>query len=471
MYVWAGCLALLLSSGCSRWVVEEGVLEHCHVCLEGKGDQDGTAPGHAYAWDNGNGLRACLERVMDGGAVHLAHSDEYFLDGTIRLEFDDSEGKSIAIIGSGKSAPGGDYGRSVPSVSNEWPRIVGTRRTSDFGEGGNTFIRIEKGVANLTLSKLRLEKFNTVVSVGSRKRSTQPVTADIADLDVDYAREVISIFGPDKNARLSGWSIRRIHAQGISKRLLRAEGLSNSTVEDVYADSMSRRGVHYKNDWAFLLHFNGPSHDIQVNRFIGKNPAQEQEKYANGDCFSCENQTENISLRNVMCFYPMDSGFDIKGKNHTVTNAAVFNFGNRAFRVWNGPVHFDNIIAAYSGFGDRVSDARGSNAGLWTKGETSVRNYTSLNNDAPIMIDEGGSIKVEDSIYMLTRGFLHNTLSPVFEADGKYEEGNVIRKREDGEADTHFPRDDDPQIMRGFNITSNIVNEKGAGFLGFQGQR
>ncbi len=464
-------LALLASSGCMRWFVEEGVLEHCHVCLEGKGDQDGSDPDHAYAWENGEGVRKCLSRVMDGGAVHLAYSDKYTLDGTIRLEFSEAVDKSISIIGSGDPASGGDYGRSVPAASGQWPKIIGTRRTSDFGKGGNTFIRIEGGVASLTLSKLRLEKFNTVVSVGSRNRAYQPVTADISDLEVDYAREVISIFGPDKDSQFSNWTIRRIHAEGISKRLLRGEGLSDSTIEDIYANSMSPRGIHYKNDWAFLMHFDGPSHDIRIDRFIGKNPAQEQEKYANGDCFSCENDTKNFDLRNIMCFYPLDSGLDIKGTHHTVTNAAVFNFGNRAFRVWNGPVHLNNIIAAYSGFGDRVSDAPGANAGLWTMGETYVQNYTSLNNDAPCMIDEGGSIAVKDSLFMLTRGFLQNTLSPVFEADGKYEEKNVQHRWEDREADTHFPQDDDPQIMRGFRITSDIVKDTGAGFLGFDNKR
>lgn len=460
-------LGLMLLTSCSWLFREESVLNDCYVSLEGSGEHNGSSAKNAYAWDNGDGLRVCLERLADGGVAHLAYSDNYTLDGTIVVESRGGSPKAVAIEGSGEPARGGDYGRSVPLSSDAWPKITGTRSVSQFNEGGNTFIRIEGGISRFSLCRLRLDKFNTVLSVGSRNREYDAVQGNIEDIDVDYAREVISIYGPDHNAKFSGWNVKRINAQGVSKRLIRAEGLSNSTLEDIYADTVSQSGIHYKNDWAFLIHFDGPSHDNVIRRFIGKNPMQERKKYANGDCFTCERDTSNFTLQNVMCFHPLDAGFDMKGANHTVQNAAVFNYGNRAFRIWKGPVYLDNVIAAFSGLGEEVSQAAGSNAGIWSGGEAHVSHYTSLNNDTPCMIDYGGSIYMKDSLYMLTQGFLHESLNPTFESDGKYEESNVIRREEERETDTHFPQDTDPQIMHGFRVTFDIVKKQGVGFQGF----
>ncbi|MFW5733589.1 MAG: hypothetical protein ACOCWR_00870 [Oceanidesulfovibrio sp.] len=56
----------------------------------------------------------------------------------------------------------------------------------------------------------------------------------------------------------------------------------------------------------------------------------------------------------------------------------------------------------------------------------------------------------------------------VFEADGKYEEKNIVHRFEGREADTQFPQDDGSQIVHGLKITSGIVENTGAGFLGLQ---
>ncbi len=461
------CLLLLFLAGCTPLRIEGSAVSNCYVAKSGAGENNGAAPEHAYAWNHGGGLKRCLEQIKDGGVVHIAYAEDYVLKRDIRLNF--KTNKRISIVGSGKPARGGDYGRSVPSASRHWPRIIGTRSFSDFGHGGNNFIRILSGVPSIRMQRLRLERFNVVLSIGSRKQKPAPVQATLMDMEVDTVREVFSISAPkpDYDAGFSNWDVRRVHAQGVSKRFLRADGLSNSIIEDVYADTVSATGIHYKNDWPFLIHFGGASTNNVVRRFIGKNPVQETEKYGNGDCIVCEKETSHITLEKVMCFSPMDAGFDIKGRHHSVTDGAVFNYGNRAFRVWHGPVHLHNIIAGYSGLGDEVSKAPGSNAGVWNRGEAIVSNYTSLNNHAPIMV-HGGSLTVKDSAYILTQGFEHMSLSPALYENGRYEEHDVRRLQNNRtKAGTHFPTDKTPQIMHGFGIAQDATKD-GIGFLGFE---
>ncbi|MEL6814549.1 MAG: hypothetical protein AAFP03_07020, partial [Cyanobacteria bacterium J06598_3] len=202
------------------------------------------------------------------------------------------------------------------------------------------------------------------------------------------------------------WVGSNLHVLGVSKRVVRAEGLQNSTFQDITADVQDSAGQMHWDDWPLLFHFTGPSQNVIVERAIARNPVQRTGKaYDNGDCYTSEQYTNNLTFRSAHCLEAFDAAFDLKGGPHFIEDAIALRIGNRAFRVWDGPVYIKNALAAYDGDGEHTSSALGSNAAIWVRGEAVVEDFTSLSSTQPFILAESGqgcgSLMLSDSLVLL----------------------------------------------------------------------
>jgi hypothetical protein len=397
----------------------------CYISESGAGERSGLSFSHAYAWSNGEGLERCLADVHPGETIYLQYSDDYHLTEPIQWHKSGTADQFITLRGAGEPAAGGAFGRSVLQARDRWSTITGTRSTTDGGEGGNNFLQFDPGVSYVKIQNLNLHRFDTVFLAGNSEESFRNHHIVLSDLSVDYAREVIGIHGKDDNAEAEFWQVSRIYALGVSKRMVRAEGLQNSVFSDLYVDTKSPEGKIFWDDWPLLFHFDGPSQAIQVIRSIAKNPGQRDDTYDNGDCFTTESDTSNIEFESVQCFDAFDAAFDLKGTDHRIHHAIAFRIGNRAFRVWHGPVTITNAIAGFDGQGDYTQDAQGSNAAIWAQGEVTVEHFTSINNTRPYLL-EGGQINISKSIIALDRHHADQSVDAESESEGTVEETDTV---------------------------------------------
>jgi hypothetical protein len=421
-------LAALLTSSCNGNTRERPLESRydCYISETGSGKLDGTSLDNAYPWSNGDGLRSCLSEVAPGDTIFLAYSSNYELSERISWDVSGLPDKPIILLGEGRSARSGGFGQSVIESHDQWPTITGTRAIEKSGKDGSSFLKFEHGISHVQVRNLNLNRFNNVIVAGDEDSESRNQAITISDVYVEYAREVISIFGADSNSGSEDWALSRIYAVGISKRLVRAEGLRDSTFSDIYVDTQSPEGHIYFDDWPFLFHFDGPSQNIEVVRAIAKNPGVRRDNYDNGDCFTTESETSNITFDSVRCFDAFDAAFDLKGKNHIVKNAIAFRIGNRAFRIWDGPVTIQNAIAGFDGQGEYTDEARGSNSAIWAKGSVKIENFTSINNTRPYLL-EGGKIEISNSILALSQDYADQSLEAQYEGDGEVQESNVLR--------------------------------------------
>ena len=400
---------------------------NCYISEQAVGEQDGTSLSNAYSWSNGDGLRRCLADVEAGDTIYLASANNYQLTEPIRWDKSGTLDHPITLKGAGDAAPGGAFGKSVLDVRENWPIITGTRSPTEGEQGGTDFLRFNSGVSYVAIQNLNLNRFNGVFTAGNSDEQSQNSHITLSDIYVEYAREVVSVFGEDDNAGAESWNVSRIYALGISKRMVRSEGMQNSVFSDLYVDTKSPQGEIFWDDWPLLFHFSGPSQNIEVTRAIAKNPGQRDDNYDNGDCFSTESDTSYITFQSVRCFDAFDAALDLKGQHHVVENAIAFRIGNRAFRVWQGPVTIRNAIAGFDGQGEHTRDARGSNAALWVRGDVDVEHFTSINNTRPYLL-EGGHIKISDSIIALDRQYADRSLDAEYEEPGEVEETDTVMR-------------------------------------------
>ena len=399
----------------------------CYISEQGDGGQNGTSLSDAYAWSNGEGLKTCLAGVEAGDTIYLAYADNYQLTEPIWWDKSGTPDQPITLKGAGDPAVGGEFGQSVLTARDQWPIITGTRSPTESGQGGTDFLRFGPDVSYVTVQNLNLNRFNSVFTAGDSDEQFRNSHMTVSDISVEYAREVVSVFGDDDNSGAESWDVSRIYALGVSKRMVRSEGMQNSVFSDLYVDTKSPQGEIFWDDWPLLFHFSGPSQNIEVTRAIAKNPGQREDNYDNGDCFSTESDTSYITFQSVRCFDAFDAALDLKGHHHVVENAIAFRIGNRAFRVWQGPVTIRNAIAGFDGQGEHTQEARGSNAALWVRGDADVEHFTSINNTRPYLI-EGGHIKISDSIIALDRHYADRSLDAEYEEPGEVEETDTVMR-------------------------------------------
>jgi hypothetical protein len=290
-------------------------------------------------------LQRCLDSAQPGEVIELLPGR---YEGGKPLIWSHS-GKRLAPItlqGAGPEATGGDWGRSVLKVYKKWPNIKNF--AMDFQ--GHDYIVVKRLHISSVLDKVAFKlketenvSINNIYIAGGGKNTT----------------ELFSAFGGAKQLSLS-----KIYAVQVGKRFLRGQPLIDSSITDTYADATINGKP--SDNWTFLYHFEDGSKNIKLERTIGKSPTETSRKYDNGDCYTTE-KTENISFSRAWCFDAMDSGFDIKGKNHKIDRGIVIRSGNHAYRVWNGPVEITNSASIFGGKGEYTCKASHGHSTLWKK--------------------------------------------------------------------------------------------------------
>src|SRR5262249_29742259 len=87
------------------------------------------------------------------------------------------------------------------------------------------------------------------------------------------------------------------------------------------------------DSWATGVSLEGTVHDVAIRNAAMSNSFDDSTSYWNGDGFSAEAQTHDISFENTFASGNTDGGYDIKSSNVTMVNAAAE--GNkRNFRFW-----------------------------------------------------------------------------------------------------------------------------------------
>ncbi|MGC1308490.1 MAG: hypothetical protein WA885_14795 [Phormidesmis sp.] len=381
----------------------------CYVSEQGTGDRTGTTPDNSLPWESGQGVETCLDRAVAGTTIYVSPG-EYTIAERIRWTKSGAPGQPIRLIGAGDRAIEGTFGLSVLAARGQWPTVRGTRPqtySTDTVSYGSDFIQLAEGVSHIEISNFNLFDFRKVIEADA----TRNQDVAIANLYVENIRHLLSITaGCEETActadTSADWRGENLYVLGVSKRVLKAEGLRNSTFKDIYADVKDSNGQMHWDDWPLLFHFTGPSEQILVERTIVKNPVQHTDKpYDNGDCYTAEKHTANLTFRSALCFEAFDAAFDLKGGPHLVEDAIALKIGNRAFRVWDGPVTIKNSLAAYDGYGEYTQSAAGSNAAIWVRGEAIVEGFTSLNSTRPFILDgqngQCGLLSLSDSLIVL----------------------------------------------------------------------
>lgn len=146
-------------------------------------------------------------------------------------------------------------------------------------------------------------------------------------------------------------------------------------------------------------------HDITFIDCIARNNrfTQGDTRYWNGDGFSSERGTYNLTFIRCQSYDNHDGGHDHKASNATFQDC--ISFGNKiGFRHWADGGVYENCVAAYN----KKLGGTGGSYGLWVGangGQAVIRYSTFHNNDSTqLSIDDGAVVHVEDSILSTDSG-------------------------------------------------------------------
>lgn len=344
------------------------------------------------------GIHSCLDKIAAGdgyGNIYVA-SGTYELTGACTIdESGTGDSTRITIQGEGNDR-------------YSWPVFIGTRQlpyaSSEEGGGagnadsGINLFSLSNGIDYITIKNFVVKQIQYVISGQSRENDYIKLQNFYAE-DIRNFAYIVAKAGCEDSDTVydcvggsSNWDFDDITAIGISKRFIRAEGLEDSTLDNIDASCKGPNGNVYLNDFPLLYFFDGPSNNIDLTNCIGRHPMNVDFNgvYDNGDCFTTEEYTSDITFTGCECYDAADGGYDIKGYGHKISDAIVMKTGNRGIRIWQGPVSVDNVVVGFSAEGENTQYARGSNSAFWISGIFSAGLVTLINNDRPYLFDDTG---------------------------------------------------------------------------------
>jgi hypothetical protein len=161
----------------------------CFLNVSGSGSQNGSTAEQARPWNEGDGLKYCLENVQAGDTIHLAYG-VYPLPLPVFWTKSGSPDKPIILQGDGLPAESGDFGESVLHAKSLWPTVQGSRTypvTVETLTSGNDFLQFAKGVGNITIRQLNLKSFETPFNFAKGQNHF----IDISDIYAENIRSFI----------------------------------------------------------------------------------------------------------------------------------------------------------------------------------------------------------------------------------------------------------------------------------------
>lgn len=356
------------------WAASNAEATTRYISTTGGGTGDGSSATNALPFADGVGFNTALSASSAGDEIRFARGT-YTMKAQMIVNKSGAPGHPITISGDGTD-------------KDSWPNFVGTRQipsssSQSASQAGIHCFNLAANVSYITFTNLRADRFNRIIS--ARNFNNHGIT--IVNIYGDWIRETIYSDG-DADCLVGyicpngshDWVIDNLQADHVAKKLIRVDnGGHDWTISNCRAN-----GNNLVDDFPIYYHFGGIgiAYNITVTNSTGTSGGEARPTdYDNGDCFATEAFTTNIAFDHDGCFDMLDSGFDLKGGPHTVTNAVSFRNGHFGFRFWNA-VMATNIIAGFSKEGLLTQHATGGGNGraLQIGGYSVVDFMTDINN-------------------------------------------------------------------------------------------
>lgn len=366
------------------------VFADVYITPAGAGAADGSDWANAYPV---TALQAQVTALQPGQTVHLG-------SGTYSLT-------SLTISGSGEAgAPkrivGVDTGGGTPLFQGAY--VV------DSNSGG-AFLRFPGAAHHWEIKNIRFRNYRYVIDM--------PTNGTTFDLRTNLVFENLVMDSIEDGLRIRNAShvlVKNCTAIRYTKKAFRI-GLYTSfmTYDGCLADCNA--GDSSFPSAAIPVGFGGDDsdgqpliHDITFVDCIARNNgyAQGESNYWNGDGFSSERGTYNLTFIRCEAYDNHDGGFDHKATNATFQDCIAV--GNKiGFRHWAGGGVYDNCIAAFN----EKRGGTGGSYGLWVSGnggEVTV-NFSTFHDNAStqLSIEDSGLLTVLDTVLSTnsaTAGFI-----------------------------------------------------------------
>lgn len=301
-----------------------------YISPTGSGLKDGSSPENAGTLAK---LSQFIEKAGPGGEVLLiADQGTYHQSAQITINKGGAEGAPVTI-------------RGIDSAGESMAAEISGSRAVDWEPGdaaGSELFRLLGGADNLTFADL------SISNVGN---GAFRVGADISNLTIQHvdADNVVRFFenyvsGTATSATISGLHINDVDVTGYAQNAIRIGYDSHDiTIQDVHADMA---GVDPNLLYVSGILIQGSAHDILLDdvSMANSNGHGTASQYWNGDGFTTERDTYNITFKNTVATGNTDAGYDLKSSN-TVLIDAVAEDNTRSFRFWSDSITGENLVS------------------------------------------------------------------------------------------------------------------------------
>jgi hypothetical protein len=286
-----------------------------YISPTGKGDESGSSWGNAATLRD---LPAHLAKEPIGQVLLAADEGAYRVSKPVELNSGGTAQHPLVVRGAS--------GDGRPAVAH----IVGTRAAPyrPDGDPGSEAFTLRSGASNVTFSDIDFR------NVGN---GCFNITDDISNLTVqDVTAENVRRFiedNPNKHsgtATISSLTVQHVRVLGFSRGVARLGSDTNQVLfEDVYADS--QRQDH--DPFAQGIELRDTVHAATFRNVTMLNATDTTNKYWNGDGFSTESMTRDITFDHTRAAGNTDAGYDLKSSG-TVLIATVAEDNKRNYRFW-----------------------------------------------------------------------------------------------------------------------------------------
>lgn len=368
------------------------------VTPQGAGAKDGTSWANAFAGNQVGGLQSAWNVT---GATHTLHvgSGTYTVPQTLTMF------TGGTAIDSMKTLAGVDTGGGLPLFRGDWTLA---------NQGSRALIDVPVGVSFWRVQDIRAENYNFGILARGEHHGIR-----ITNFDAKNMSDGIYLWGLRSDTDASNPAIA---SHDIIIKDGDYENFTKSAVRfrngNYLAHVINTRADSGGSDiWTagnFPLAFrvaNSPQnaavfdHDIVFQDVVARNAYHNGGTgYWNGDGFTTERQSYNITYLRTGAFDNTDGGYDDKSKNPVYIDAVALR-NKRNFRVWsNQKATFVGVVGAYS----INRGGTGNSTGLWAGAGTAIAevyNSTFTNNaHEEITLEDAVSVDVYNSIIAKTNG-------------------------------------------------------------------
>ena len=356
--------------------------------------------GDGSSWENSAGLSNLSTMIAQAGAdgTVLLRADQgaYHTSGQISITNGGTNGHPVTVMGVD--------GAGHPMRAE----IIGTRDevvTTTSAPGSEVF-RLLEGANNLSFENL---------SFANQGNGCFRIGADIANLTIQHvdAHNVERFIedyasGTRTSATVAGLAVHDVDVTGFSRGVIRLSYDSHAVVlENVTGDSKRQNA----DSWATGVSLEGTVHDVTIANAAMSNSFDDSTSYWNGDGFSAEAQTHDITFENTFAAGNTDGGYDIKSNNVTMIDA-VAEGNKRNFRFWGHNVtvidstSIDPHMQGGAGSQDHINLADGASVTIVNSTITDSDPKTfgfDLGNNATLTLQDTSVSLSPSAQYMLAR--------------------------------------------------------------------